>query len=659
MTEASTKHSIGVSCMRRHFDLEEALRHLLLLAIIIALTPISALAAAKRPAAPKMTGPAATYVGGKPMISFSGAPHSAFRVKVTSDPPGAKPVWESPYLSSTGYSAPCPVALQDGVYYASAQIMNENGWSSWSKDVIVFSVERKREKVDVRHMDEPGLLKTAAAAPNDMFGFMLPLAEEHSGKIFTFSSSYLGRTNSMLRIEDDGHGAPTDFLRRHCVEAIDLDKGVTVVVAVRVQAQQVFGRNPLSAVPIWEQGQVMIVDSRSANSEPVGASFRMMKDVNWRGKMAYIGQESMVGACVDNISWQEAHLGFQCNDFTVVRLTGKNQTAGDFSTTKWNLYVNEEPIPAVSAVGSMPQSVMDPKKTWMTADCVVIGSGYASAEGVWDYDWLAVNMGGDYAPGEWDSATNAGSRNWNGPYDSIGAIRKADETAFATLSRPAVVTKIEKNLAAEQTAFYVSDDTGGIRMNTEGPGIGVNSGNLMAALPGREVKWVRGVVPWLVNLARVSENIDSVVHRAYPQPEFYKPAVAMTSIASEAKPAELTLKELIGNGPVNDPSEIPTKYLGAYVAVKGRLVLQQCEDGASNWSYYIDDKTNPNAVDGRGGPELRGIRVLRIKDPSDPGSDVRVWANTNWRIDGIVTYERNGLGKYVLTLASPSFKMLL
>ena len=625
------------------------MKKLLSITIIILLAHSAVFAGV--PTAPKVVAPTGKYIGGKPMVEFTGAPHSAFRLKIAKDAAGKEALWDSQYAASPGNSAPCEIALADGTYYTFAQIMNEKGWSAWSKPSR-FTVDRIAEKTDIRHMDEPDLLTAAAPAPDDMFGFKLPTTGEGEVKSYMLKSSYCGAANSVLRIEDNGHGPQTDILRRHCVKSVDLNKGVTLITAVRVQSQQCFGKCADGVMPVWERGQILIVDNRSGLNEPIAASFRVMKDVaNLDGKRHYDGFENIVGICTDNKIWQEANLATRSDDFLVIRITGKNQVAGDFTSTRWRVYVNESPAPSITGTGCMPKSLIDPEDRWMTADCVVIGQGYAPHEGVWDYDWLAVNMDGDYAPGEWDYARDAyvpggGKRNWNGPYESIAALRAANETAFVRMARPAVITRIARDINGNQIAYYVQDDTDGIRINSTDPRF---------VEVGRDVSSISGVVPWLLSLSRVSENVTSVVYYPNPQPEFSAAIITAPNHRSGATPVVMTLKGIAGEGPVTDVS---TRDIGKLVSYTGKLVLQEVDPLTANWIYYLDDGTAPNGIDGRGGSELRGLRIVRRNDPEhDPGSNIRVWANTTWAVEGILTYEPNGAGFYVRTIAAPSFTM--
>ncbi|MDO8587554.1 MAG: hypothetical protein Q7T82_11000 [Armatimonadota bacterium] len=588
------------------------------------------------PAKPVVTAPAGTYTGAKPMVVFTSDVHNFARCKITTDAGGTAAVWDSGMVTTTGSGLPCTIALEDGhTYYAFAKVSNPAGESVWS-DPSLFLVDRNTEMtdlVDVRHMDEviagENILTHNAGPPNDGFNKGLPNMGENV-VVSAPALTYCGKSNSIVRIENNDIGNGHDILRLHRVGFLDLNKGVTFIAAVRVQDQTDGGA---SNVPLWQQGQMMVVDSPTAGVR-VGASFRV--------------EATEVGICTDN-TWSTAARTDDASTFAVIRITGRNQSYNDFSSTLWKLYVNESASPAVTATGTMDETLLDPSVVWMQ-DCVVIGHGHTGQLGNWEYDWTAVNVGGDYAPGEWDYALDAydpvttATRPWNGRYASIGSVKGNAETIFAKLNSPAVVTKRVLDVGDVQVAYFAQDDTGGIRINSSA-----------AVAEGQAITAINGVVPWWVDFSDIS-----TVSHPNPQAEFSAAQVTLSPDTPGAPAIALAQKNL-GTSCLDQNLGSSYDTMGMFVRIFGKLVFYEYDAGygaSGAYIYYVDDGSG--AIDGRAAdPAMAGIRIAR-EFAIDPGQPDPPAIDSYWMIEGIASYETTTGPDYfhVRSILMPTFTQL-
>ena len=519
------------------------------------------------PGVPTVTSPSSTYIGTKPMVAFSGDVHDGFQVKITSGSGGTTEVWNSGEKTSTFSGASCPSMLTVGTnYYSFARVHNAAGWGGWSSG-SVFQVTRDGEGRDTRHMNETmgssDILNYSLAAPNDGFGSKI-LNEGQSTMLQVHMMKNCGNAELVIR----KHSAIYMFsraMRKHRVLDVDLDKGVTLLSAIKL-----FDTDGSSdAEAPWMQGQFVINDATA--TDKVMASFQVL--------------QNRAGICTDGTNWTSTTYQNN-NQWMPVRITGRNKIKGDWRSAEWNLYVNETLM--ATATGCMQKSQVysgqsAPDMDWMDEDCVGIGTGYWGRWGVYRYDYVDINTSGDYAPNQWDGLLKQS-------FSSIAAAKAGGEFKQATITGDAVITKIVGN---PQVAYYVQDIGGskaGIRLNTD------------VATDVAVGKKVSGITGWLQQQDDVvmnytdyyyAEGVGDVMGSLINSPGVTvsgDPAVTVQPLAMNQKTMTCgTCVDLFGAGTLN---------VGSYVSIFGKVsYVEQTQDPfpMGGLILVIDDGTGlPN-----------------------------------------------------------------
>jgi hypothetical protein len=580
------------------------------------------------PAAPTVTAPDGTAGSAKPVIIFAGNSHTAIQAKVATDSAGTAIVWDSGQVSSAAFSISSGYLLEATPYWAFVKIGNAGGWSEWSAG-LAFTVNMSGELVDIRHMDEANIFADDPG-PNDGFTHLVNSSYSDNGGASTtvsLTSSVCNDPKSIaLKWSDQGPsrslrmhkiGTATDFTR------IDLDKGVTFMWAVAVLSEAGGDNDGRS----WATANTLLVDKETGGSETHFVAIRTLPDGIGIITDNTAGMEGFGAGYTHNWSAWPVSTGYR-----VIRLTGRNQVPGDYSSTVWNVYVNESPSAAITAIGTMTGSVVESDSSTWPTDYVAIGHGSALATGEIQFDWTAVNCDGDYAPGQWNPVGGATA------YASIGAAKSGAagiESVPVTINGSMVITKIGTHTepgidealytsddVTIQDCFFVQDLTNGLL----GSAVRVVSSDTHAV--GSAVTALSGV---LVEQGGCRSLLS--------------PSVTIQGTAA-VQPTAMSQKTLMG--PCVDQalgSNMDTT--GMLVRVFGRVVASDyIATLFSNGGYviYVDDGSG--AVDGRdpvGGTPYQGIRY--IIDASDPNAMIPSFGEYVM-MEGIAGYESITTGAY-------------
>lgn len=588
------------------------------------------------PPAPTVIAPSGTVIGCKPMIRFTAGEHQSFVVKVTNV--SDVEVWNSGEIPGNGTGAACAAMLVPGTQYkAYAQVSNPAGLGAWSA-ASLFQVTKVGEGTDVKDMSEEGLLTTDVLPPDDMFGKMLNYNDNPNMTLWLEEgmppSVEVACGNSVMQIIDPNHGFTSRLMRRHRIANIDLNKGITYMFAVAVSGQT--GTDGGGAR--WLQSSAMIVDDPNVSTD--------------RWMVGIKATQNQVGLLTDNATWQ---LNTSTGDsgYKVIRVTGRNKIYDDFTSTEWKLYVNENSTPAVTATGCMHGPTID-QYYWNRWQCdsVLLGQGSGGLAGTFRYDWTAVNISGDYSPGQWDSLEG-------GAYPSIGAAKKEDvQQHAAILSNPCVITKVVTHLEWQgdppeqvpvQDGFFAQDVAGynnvasGVYVVTSDTKEGaVIEGALLTSLSGVMVE--AGVIP--------VDGMGAYGGRALFDPSF-------TIEGSAPYPAlGLAQKNLIGPC-VNQNLGSSFDTTGMLVRVFGKVTLSGWDPNWPNpetplgaYIIYVDDGSGCD--DGRDG--VAGIRILVPDDPNFIAPSYGDYV----MVEGISAYETISGGSYanVRQILYPQFTIV-
>jgi hypothetical protein len=564
--------------------------------------------------APTLTAPTGTVSSGKPRVRFTGAAHTLLRVKVTTDSGGNAVVYDTGNISSTQLQ--CVVGpLSSGSYYAFAKIGITTGSSNWSAG-LPFTIDTAGQVVDIRHMNEPNILTTDRPGPDDGFGHLLnsqysdvpaTTATVSASSPYCDSQSLLWNDRGSARsLRTHKIGTGSDYTK------MDLDNGVTFVWAAAV---------------LLEGG-----------ADGIGASWRMatnlLMDKDSSGVTHFVAVRTLpsgIGIITDTASGNEAYgTGFRhhwaawtpTTDYRIIRLTGRNKAPGNYTSTVWTVYVNEDPVPVLTATGCMTGSVMDTdSSTWQT-DAIAIGHGSANSVGDIMFDWTAVNGSCDYAPGEWDPLGSVYST-------GIGAAKSAGaECRPVTISGPMVITRVAThNEYLSDPAYVISIPDGYYVQDAAGtPGAGgilVLSADTTGIEPGRQVLSLKGI------MTRKAEGMAIV-----------DPTVTLGHGAPYA-PTDLSMINV--GGPCITRGAVTPENTGMLVRVSGWVptVLFSFDYGPNGaYVVYVDDGSG--AVDGYDyieGQPVPGIRL--IIDASDPETLVPFYGDYTV-VEGISAYGKGG-----------------
>lgn len=595
------------------------------------------------PQPPSVVAPTGSIATAKPLIVFAGDAHSLIEAKVTADPTGNNVAWDSGGIASTAYT------LQSGylaphAYYAFVRIASPAGWSAWSLGQPFTVTGTNPVYIDMRHMNEAGVL-TSAQAPNDGFADKMPGFEE-SGD-FTVAANGPVCGNSWLAVHDFWSAGGRRGLRKHRLSSVDLDRGVTFVTAVAITHEEGSdgpGRD-------WRQANIMIADFDGNVCHTVGFKIHT--------NMVGLITTDAAGNSEDNgTSWTTQSLP-SSSEYRIVRITGRNAVPGNPSSAVWKVYINENPVPVLTATGTMDASVIENDSppppavitypgAW-TEDFVCIGSGSRYLGQDLSYDWTAVNMSGDFAPGEWDPLGTGNS------YLTLGAAKLATMEAHAvTITGPTVITKVltHTDLGPDLTpgteddityldGYFVQDVTGGL--TTSGVKISTSDAQGGAVIAGAKVTSITGVM---------ANQSDA---RAIANPN-----VTIEGTAPFA-PLGMSQKQLMGPcidqglGSVMDTT-------GMLVRTFGRVPAAPIWDPAlglgGSYILYVDDGSG--VVDGRessAGALIPGIRF--VLDGLDPNL-VTPGMGDYLMVEGIAGYEAITAGSYpnVRRILNPTFTIL-
>jgi hypothetical protein len=613
------------------------------------------------PAAPVMTSPTGTSASPKVTIAWTGDVHAAFQAKVftsdVSNPETATAVFDSTVVTSNAFSCPASL-LPNGSYYAFAKLQNAAGWSAWSTGRS-FTVARA-DWTDVLLMDEtvPDLLAwdnpggtiawtgTTLTSPDRQDGF----AHEMLGNDTTYSigleSGACGAisSNKLLVVENPNpggaSGAHDRSLRMHkCWEEIDLDRGVTLAWEIACENEQkgsIHGGKPLVCA------SVMLSDKG-----PDGFNH----GVSVRCRANSIG---IVSNQLDATTSQAEPGGFilqglpSSPEFRRYRLTGRNQVAGDYSSTQWKLYLNDTLV--LSSTGTF----VDPDNPTYACDFYALGIGETNVHGKWSFDWTGINGGGDYAPGEWEPVPASAST-----FANIGAAKKGlVGSRSVTINGSMVITKVVSHLdiGPDQTPgteddtnvqdyYYVQDLTNGLL----GQGARVVTADTQsgAVAVGKQVSHLSGVFAeqgGCRSITNPSVTIDSA------------DAIAIQGTA-------MSQKTLMGPcvsqglGSNMDTSGMLVRVYGRVPTAPG-FVGSDVFPPSGAYVVYIDDGSG--AIDGResaDGTPYPGIRVLIDASSLNP---VVPSYNDYVMLEGIAGYEDITTGAYatVRQIMHPTISIL-
>jgi hypothetical protein len=379
--------------------------------------------------------PSGTICTPKPTVTVCADPHTFLQVKVTSDSAGSNIVFDSGVINTTGNSWSCP-SLHNGSYYAFARAGGPCGWNGWSSPSgFTVASNPQNQTIDIRHMNEAHILNTDTCWPNDGFGRdMFPTYIDGEGIGWPAASQTEPVCGNQTLIWNDR--GPEKSLRIHklgcdtVLNNVNLDNGVTFAYAVAIRSEG--GTDGPGAS--WRNATAILAD-KDASGETYFVAIRTLP--------------SGIGLISDTAAGNEAFgAGFShhwaawtpSTDYRIIRLTGRNAIVGDYSSTVWNVYVNENPTPIITASGTMTGSVMETdvatRNQIFPTDEIAIGHGSSGSTGVIEYDWTAVNCACDLAPGEWDPFGP-------GVFAGIGAAKSPGvEPRFVSIDGPMVVTKV-------------------------------------------------------------------------------------------------------------------------------------------------------------------------------------------------------------------------
>lgn len=558
--------------------------------------------AAYAPSAPTVTAPSVVTSSAKPMIVFTGDAHSSLQAKVATDSSGSAIVWDSGILSSTGFTTQSGYLEESTPYWAFVRIANGVGWSPWSTG-LAFTVDRSSEWVDIRHMDEPDLLTADDPGPNDGIVHLLNSGYNDNGSTSTtvgITDPVCGDPKSIAMFWNDA--GPSRSIRMHKIGTgtdftrIDLDKGVTFVWSVAVLNDS--GNNEEG----WGSANALLADKRTDGTQTHVIAIRTLPEgIGVITNDASAGGGPGSGFSTNWAAWPTS------TGYRVIRLTGRNQILGDYTSTLWKVYVNESLV--ITATGSMTGSIIegDPS-TWPT-DFIALGHGSGIATGEIRFDWIAVNCGADYAPGQWDASGLVKS------CESIGEAKLLGTESHAiTIARPMVITKVlthEELIGVPpepvtvQDGFYAQDVAGG--MTVCGVFVATSDTNSGAVAPGAKITSLTGAV---------YEESIVIGSQTFGRRTIQASSFTIEGTAPYA-PTAMAQKNLMG--PCIDQNlggNLNTTEM--LVRIFGKVNLAYYT-GGGNPCFYVDDGSG--AVDGR--DETSGIRIVlpidaeTIPEPGD------------------------------------------
>lgn len=606
------------------------------------------------PTKPVITAPTGTITTCKPHVVFTADAHASIQMKVftsnVTDPENDPSYYDSGVLSSPGNSCVSGV-LANGTYWAFVKVGNVVGWSPWS-DGQLFTVNYNPSNnwVDLLEMDEtvPDLLDqsstwnnpggTAAwtgpvlTDPSRQCGFIEMIGEPNPENEYSVidetGSCNMVFDNKIFMLNNPGDGnSHNRSMRMHkCQDEIDLDRGVTFAweqASIREQKGAQHGGKT------WICGNVYVCDK-----DPAG-NFRMVSVRCWRSSVGMVSNQlaAMMTGTPDGPGFTTANIGFS-ESFRRYRLTGRNQVAGDYNSTKWTLYVND--VETLTTYGTFVDNTYE-------VDFVAIGLGESNVHGSWLFDWIAVNGGGDFAPGEWDPMPSAGST-----YASIGDAKKnVPDNRAATITGPVVITKVVTHEEMEgdppepvtvQDGFYVQDAAG---YNNVASGIFVETADTQsgAVVEGAKITSLSGTLYERTEV--VSEQ--TLGGRAVKSPSFTIEGTATYP------PLGMAQKNLMSPCvSQNLGSSLDT--LGMLVRIFGKVTLASFT-GSGLPYFYVDD--------GSGAVDDRDIGLgMRIVLPID--APVIPTVGDYVMVEGWAAYEITTGGTYanVRTLLYPTVTQL-
>lgn len=601
------------------------------------------------PAAPTVTDPTGSSASPKVTVVFTGQAHTALQAKIftsnVSNPETATAVFDSTVVTSGAFTCPAGM-LANGSYWAFAKIQNAAGWSQWSAG-HAFSVARA-DWVDVLQMDPiiPGTslstlvednpggtvawTGTALTTPDrqDGFGHEMLGGTQNTWSIANESGA-CGATSSNKLLVVENHGGTTlcdRSLRMHkCWDEIDLDRGVTFMWEMSCENEvkgALHGGKPLTC------GTVLLSD-RDASGVSHGVSVRVRAN-----SVGIVSDQILASTYVNEPGGFTLASLPSSPEFRRFRLVGRNQIAGDYSSTVWKVYVND--VLTLTSTGSY----VDPDNTY-ACDFFAVGVGESNMlAGKWSFDWTGINGGGDYGPGEWDPIPASQST-----FASIGAAKTGLVGSRAvTINGSMVITKVISHLdlgpdltpgtpddTIVQDCYYVQDLTNGL-LGSAVRAVTADTQSGAVAV-GKQISHLTGVFAEsggcrsLMNASATISSADPIAIQgtAMSQKTLMSPCVSQ-GLGSNMDTSGMLVK-VYGRVPT-----APTYVGGDVFPPFGAYVV------------YVDDGSG--AIDGRemsDGVPYPGIRVLI--DASDPAAVIPSFGDY-LMLEGIAGYENITTGAY-------------
>jgi hypothetical protein len=608
------------------------------------------------PAAPVITAPSGTVADPKPTISFpAAAGHSSLQVKIftsnVGNPETAGAYYDSGVVVSSGNSCPSGM-LANNSYWAFVKIENVVGWSPWSAG-HAFTVARA-DWVDVLQMNEttPDLLNwnnpggTAAWTGNvltdpsrqdgfhDIWDINAPYAymwtnPYESGACGAQSSN---KVLTLTHAEGDPNGAPRSIRMHKCQDEIDLDRGVTFMWEMAVQTGS---KGAIHGGKSHVCGSVYLGDKG-----PDGAWHR----VSVLCREDYVSIISTISDAI--VAGTDPGPGWNTNRVAVpysqayrrYRLTGRNAVAGDYNTTKWDLYVDD--VRVTGATGTFNDTADPEADPPYQRDFIAIGAGENNLRGQWSFDWVGVNGGGDYGPGEWNPIPASQST-----FNGIGAAKVGlVGNRAVTINGSMVITKVISHLdigpdqtpgtgddSIVQDCYYVQDLTNGL-LGSAVRAVTADTQSGAVAV-GKQVTHLTGVFAESGG-CRSLNNASATISSADPI------AIQGTAMSQKTLMSPCVSQGLGSN---MDTSGMLVRVYGRVPTAPG-FVGSDVFPPSGAYIVYVDDGSG--AVDGRetsDGVPYPGIRVLI--DASDPAAVIPSFGDY-LLLEGIAGYENITTGAY-------------
>jgi hypothetical protein len=267
--------------------------------------------------------------------------------------------------------------------------------------------------------------------------------------------------------------------------------------------------------------------------------------------------------------------------------------------------------------------------------------------GTWEYDWIAVNMSGDYTPTEWTPSIPLSAN-----YSSIATAKDGGDTQNVTITGAAVVTRVIKNSAGQQSGLYAQDvfkleeqtiaSVGGVKvlLATFVAGGAPNGSPPATYAPGDKLTSIVGILEqrapgYVISGATV---VESLTDFAIP--------VALTGMS-------------VGGSCIDAlfPSHLDNTC--RLVRIVGRVAYWKDAVNPAplgSYIYYVDDGSG--AYDGRAGEEaFKGVRCFLDLNTEYLPAPPAFAQGSYVIVEGISAYEWNGIAN-VRTILLPNIAVL-